>query len=335
MIVFVHWMTLFLSFQKTFGVENCLKSGTSSKCCADYYVVNGNCVPCPVGLFGPNCSHICPYPSYGHRCLEGICQCPRELCDSKTGCRNPSKEKDKPSTYLALVTTRTVPQTKQKDVLGNSNNGTIPTQGELKVLKEASADEKTSSDESEDNKAGSAAVMTVISIIGVLIVCLLIVVIVFQLKGKIKLRTQKSQNRNSHIKSQRHVDTYCEIDEGGVTEDKIKTLYKSEIYELIDQSKKGGAKYTPLPPRPGLSKEERAVMSTVSMQKILEDDDDADTEVEMRKDKGNTQNPPKRMGKTSAQVSGYIDMNKETQEEDYVPMSAENTEKDTSSKDTV
>ncbi|XP_062580336.1 uncharacterized protein LOC134242264, partial [Saccostrea cucullata] len=153
--------------------------------------------------------------------------------------------------------------------------------------------------------------------------------------GKIKLRTQKPSNRGSHATSQRHVDTYCEIDEGEETEDKCKTLNESEIYELIDQSKKDGAKYTPLPPRPGLSKEERAVMSTVSMQKILEDDDNADTEVEMRKDKSNTQNPPKRMGKTSAQVSGYIDMNKERQEEDYVPMAAENTGKDTSTKDVV
>ncbi|XP_061164911.1 uncharacterized protein LOC133173853 [Saccostrea echinata] len=327
MALFVHWITIILSFQKIFGVENCLKSVTSSVCCADYYVENGNCVPCPIGLFGPNCTHTCPYPSYGHRCLEGICQCPQELCDSKTGCRNPSKDKQISSTHLTSITTRSVPLSNHRAVLGNLSTSTSPK--EINVKK--SEDNKIGSD---DNKAGSAAVMTVISVIGVLIVCLLIVVIVFQIKGKIKMRIKKPTNRGPHVTSQRHVDTYCEIDEGEVTEDKSKTLNEFEIYELIDQSKKDGTKYTPLPPRPGLSKEERAVMSTVSMQKILEDDDnndDDDTKVQMRKEKINIQNPPKRMGKTSAQVSGYIDMNKEREEEDYVPMAAEKSENNTTS----
>lgn len=30
---------------------------------------------------------MCPYPSFGQDCLEGLCQCPRDNCDAKTGCR--------------------------------------------------------------------------------------------------------------------------------------------------------------------------------------------------------------------------------------------------------
>lgn len=126
--------------------------------------------------------------------------------------------------------------------------------------------------------------------------------------------------------SQRHVDTYCEIDDNEATEDACNMWSESEIYEQIDQSKKDGTKYTTLPPREGASKKERAIMSTLSMQKILEADDDEDTcktEVQMRKGKSNVQVPLNRTDKTSTQVSGYIDMNKEKELEDYVHMAAE------------
>ena len=41
-----------------------------------------------VGYFGRNCSFVCPYPTYGHRCLHGECNCPKENCDPKSGCLN-------------------------------------------------------------------------------------------------------------------------------------------------------------------------------------------------------------------------------------------------------
>nr|XP_022325258.1 scavenger receptor class F member 1-like [Crassostrea virginica] len=66
--------------------EECLSSGNSTLCCADFYEVDGKCTPCPSGYFGPSCSHTCPYPKYGRRCLEGECQCPESMCNPTAGC---------------------------------------------------------------------------------------------------------------------------------------------------------------------------------------------------------------------------------------------------------
>ena len=41
---------------------------------------------CSDGLFGPNCSISCPFPSYGSRCLDGECNCSKEICDPRNGC---------------------------------------------------------------------------------------------------------------------------------------------------------------------------------------------------------------------------------------------------------
>lgn len=42
---------------------------------------------CLSGYYGPYCSYMCPYPYFGQYCSEGQCQCPKENCDAKTGCR--------------------------------------------------------------------------------------------------------------------------------------------------------------------------------------------------------------------------------------------------------
>lgn len=52
---------------------------------------------CLNGFYGPNCMFICPYPYFGRRCLEGPCQCSKENCDAKTGCRSSKK-------YLLILT---------------------------------------------------------------------------------------------------------------------------------------------------------------------------------------------------------------------------------------
>ncbi|XP_062595754.1 uncharacterized protein LOC134257122 [Saccostrea cucullata] len=66
--------------------EICFKTGFSTNCCADIYSNNGECLPCPRGYFGLHCSYSCPYPSYGHRCLDGNCRCPKEWCSVSDGC---------------------------------------------------------------------------------------------------------------------------------------------------------------------------------------------------------------------------------------------------------
>lgn len=37
------------------------------------------------GYIGINCTTVCPYPTYGHRC-QGLCDCNEEMCDVSNGC---------------------------------------------------------------------------------------------------------------------------------------------------------------------------------------------------------------------------------------------------------
>ncbi|XP_056010703.1 uncharacterized protein LOC125678174 isoform X1 [Ostrea edulis] len=63
----------------------CTNENTSSTCCPGYRFVNGICIDCLLGHFGPNCSYSCPYPTYVHRCLEK-CMCEKDKCDISFGC---------------------------------------------------------------------------------------------------------------------------------------------------------------------------------------------------------------------------------------------------------
>lgn len=178
----------------------------------------------------------------------------------------------------------------------------------------------------------SLTAVTVISIVFTLITLMLVMVIVLYIKGKIKIRNQFfSFNRGSRVASQRKTTTYYEIDEKKMEENELDNKCpEPEIYELIDQSKKDATKYTELPMRQGVSKQERKLISTISMHKMLDDarDDNKDeekcvankkSEVQMRTNKVHQAVFLKRMGKTSSKISGYIEMEKKISE-DHVSM---------------
>ena len=85
--------------------------------------------------------------------------------------------------------------------------------------------------------------------------------------------------------SQRHVDTYCEIDDSKVTETdcKISSESELEVYESIDQSRKDGTNYTALPAR---QRDSINQMTTVSMNIILADDNGADEDINEKDEPG-------------------------------------------------
>lgn len=186
----------------------------------------------------------------------------------------------------------------------------------------------------------SSSMVAVISIVLTLIILLIVIimVIVFHIKGKINIRqTLFSSKRGSRVASPRYATTYYEIDEKKLEENELNNKCpEPEIYESIDQSKKDTTKYTELPTRPGVSKQERKLMSTISMHKILEDAsddkkdeddddkcvDDSKPKVRMRNDNVHHADFLKRMGKTSTKISGYIEMGKKIPEE-YVSMTTE------------
>lgn len=42
-------------------------------------------IACKPGWIGPNCIAMCPYPSYGHKCIN-VCECTKNECDVSEGC---------------------------------------------------------------------------------------------------------------------------------------------------------------------------------------------------------------------------------------------------------
>ncbi|XP_062580341.1 uncharacterized protein LOC134242268 [Saccostrea cucullata] len=60
-------------------------------CCENYFY-NSNkrqCLACPLGSYGINCSKVCVPPKYGHLCYDE-CYCPLSMCHIKFGCINES-----------------------------------------------------------------------------------------------------------------------------------------------------------------------------------------------------------------------------------------------------
>lgn len=204
---------------------------------------------------------------------------------------------------------------------------------------------KYSGDKFDSKKSeSSSTVVVVISVFCTLIIISLVIVMVLQMKGKLLSHNQIFlSKRRSRVISQRHVDTYCEIDEKNMEITESNKFDEVEIYESIDHSNKNEIKYTELPKRKGVSNEERKLMSTILMTKILDDDDDDDInnaiqhdvksgekqvnmtepEIQIRKDKVGLDTFSKRKGKTSSNISGYIDMEKKDPK-DYVSMNALN-----------
>lgn len=177
----------------------------------------------------------------------------------------------------------------------------------------------------------SSTVIAGISTVLTLMTLSLVMVIVFHIKGKINIRQLSfSSKRGSRVASPRNATTYYEIDEKKLEENELNNKCpEPEIYESIDQSKKDTTKYTELPTRPRVSKQERKLMTSISMHNIMDDDsennedEDYDNKcVQMRKDRVCQADFLKRMGKTSTKISGYIEMGKKIPEE-YVPMTAE------------
>lgn len=248
------WFTFFLILPCFFTEEDCSTSGDSNECCADFYIKDGKCTPCLSGYYGPNCVFTCPYPSFGRRCLEGKCQCPRENCDPVTGCR--SGESTRKNNYGSILERNT-----SKGYVAEVNSPT--TEENLQSNKKIEG--------TNESKSPPPSPVIVTSVVAAIIIIALIAVILCQVKGRIQARMQTvDTKRRSKVTSHRHADTYCDIDEDKMEDVECNIDNELEPYELIDQSKKDATKYTELPTK-GVSKQERNLLSTISMQKILDD----------------------------------------------------------------
>ncbi|XP_078311026.1 uncharacterized protein LOC111102739 [Crassostrea virginica] len=292
-------------------------SSTSTACSVNFFVKDGKCTTCPDGFLGHNCSSNCPYPGYGRLCLGGTCACSRELCDPSSGCINDAS-------------TLNIENGKEQVQKIQSNDTQLTT---VSVFEKTELRHR----ELKEPKMTSSVTIT-LAVAGSCIIIALLAILLIQKNGYRKIRKNALfSKRGSHVTSQRHVDTYCEIDDGKVAETECKMWSESEVYESIDRSNKETTKYTELPKRQGTSKENQCI----SMQQILDEADDNDTgddkdgvdknscqvRVEMRKGKQSSSPANKRIGKTSTKMSGYIDMTRNSLE-DYVSMAPRNDEEE-------
>lgn len=238
-----------------------------------------------------------------------------------------SEESTRKNNYESIFERKT-----SKEYEGNVNSPSI-------IEENPQSDEKIK--DSKENTSLPSSPVIVTSVVAAVIIIALVAVILFQVKGRIQARIQTlDTKRRSKVTSHRRVDTYCDIDEDKMEDVKCNMDNELEPYELIDQSKKDATKYTELPTRPGVLNHERNLLSTISMQKILDDvGDDKDgpkhvdgseSKVQMRREHAHHAVLPKRMGKTSTKISGYIDMRKNTPES-YVSMNAEQLDTDANS----
>ncbi|XP_078320935.1 uncharacterized protein LOC144621481 [Crassostrea virginica] len=306
------WILLSIIVQLSFQKNGGLSSSTSIECSVNFYVKDGKCTTCPDGFLGHNCSSICPYPGYGRLCIAGKCACSKELCDPSSGCFNDASTLNLENIKKQVQTIQSIDAKLTTVIIFEK------TERNPKELKEP----KTTS-----------SVTIALAVAGSFIIIALLAILLKQRNGYINIRKGVSK-RGSHVTSQRHVDTYCEIDDGKVAETDCKMWSESEVYESIDRSNKETTKYTELPKRQGTSKANQCI----SMQQILDEADDDDTgdeddaeknkcqvRVQMRKGKELSRPANKRIGKTSTKISGYIDMTRNSLE-DYVSMAPRQVE---------
>nr|XP_034300307.1 uncharacterized protein LOC105330133 [Crassostrea gigas] len=149
----------------------------------------GKCTPCLNGYYGPNCSHMCSYPKFGRRCLDGPCQCPKENCDARTGCRQ--------SNTILTSTRSTVYHTEEQSFMSTKSNlheeinqNMIEINGRGKTNRRLFADNFLST--------------VLITFVGTAISCFLL----FSIGSQIKSRLLIKRRQNSHHTPELHVCTH-------------------------------------------------------------------------------------------------------------------------------
>lgn len=92
-----------------------------------------------------------------------------------------------------------------------------------------------------------------------LIIISLVIVIVVHIKGKLNSYNQISlSKRRSRVVRQRHIDTYCKVDEIQNEKYECETVDEVEIYKLTDRTKK--------------RHQEKKLISTIAPQRNVDND---------------------------------------------------------------
>ncbi|XP_056010697.1 uncharacterized protein LOC125678180 [Ostrea edulis] len=165
-------LLIHLFIQAYFPPTTYTKNQMLPKCRPDFMWLKdtGRCVECLLGYYGPECIYKCPYPSFGRRCLDGVCNCSREFCNVSTGCVSAGKHT--PQVSSTLLTT---------DSSSFWNSESTPDASNL----QSTIHSKPDHTETVSNSS-SLLVMIIISIISIILVGFLVTVVVFQLKERLR-----------------------------------------------------------------------------------------------------------------------------------------------------
>lgn len=226
-------LTLIISVVKKFE-QSCLETKNSTKCCADFYFQDGICKPCKPGWIGPNCIATCPYPTYGHKCIN-VCKCTKNECDVSEGCIK--------STYANFIGTT------DKGLLVHVPTLVYKTQPTTEM-------DDTSDKQNDDNSINDKSLYTshllfivILSSASSLVISVVVIVIVVcRRSSQSKRRDGNVRKRRSTASHGRPSTSYHEIDERFLSPD---ILFQRQSnggeYINLDQTKIEKSKYTTLP----------------------------------------------------------------------------------------
>ncbi|XP_048777680.1 uncharacterized protein LOC125681569 isoform X2 [Ostrea edulis] len=87
---YIHVLAL-LNLKLLTSSQFCGTFGEIDYCCDNYFYddVNKNCIECPIGSYGKNCSKTCVKPKFGWLCYY-TCECDLDECSIIHGCQNNS-----------------------------------------------------------------------------------------------------------------------------------------------------------------------------------------------------------------------------------------------------
>ncbi|XP_062580339.1 uncharacterized protein LOC134242266 isoform X2 [Saccostrea cucullata] len=88
--IFLH-IHIFLNLKLLASSQFCGTIGGLDYCCDNYYYdrMKNDCIDCPMGSYGQNCSKACIKPKFGWLCYY-TCECNIDECDIVKGCLNES-----------------------------------------------------------------------------------------------------------------------------------------------------------------------------------------------------------------------------------------------------
>lgn len=218
-------------------------------------------IACKPGWIGPNCIATCPYPTYGHKCIN-VCKCTKNECDVSEGCIKSIgiyvllKKISPFQTYIFLLYLFTILAT-DANFIGTTDKGLLVHVPTLVYKTQPTTEmDDTSDKQNDDNSINDKSLDTshllfivILSSASSLVISVVVIVIVVcRRSSQSKRRDGNVRKRRSTASHGRPSTSYHEIDERFLSPDILfQRQSNGGVYINLDQTKIEKTKYTTLP----------------------------------------------------------------------------------------